>query len=112
MYFLYNNSIEVKITLTTVATITRRFILFSVIFSILAVIGFISYRIWHTNYLRSLPPVEEKPDTKFGVLPDPDFPLPKVSSSNFSYSIDTQTGNLPEFGGDIAKIQRVYFMPK
>ena len=56
--------------------------------------------------------MEEKPDTKFGVLPDPDFPLPKVSSSNFSYSIDTQTGNLPEFGGDIAKIQRVYFMPK
>lgn len=95
-------------TLTSVATLTRRTIAFSIIFAILATLAFIGYRIWYANYLAHLPPVEEKPDNRFGTLPIPEFPQTKVSSSNFSYSLDTVTGNLPTF----PKIIKVYFMPK
>lgn len=80
----------------------------------LATSSFFGYRIWHAYYIAHLPPVEEKPDTKFGILPYPDFPNLSVSSSNFSYSLDTSTGNLPKLGVDpgFDKIMKVYFIPK
>ncbi len=95
-------------TLTAVARITRWTLFFIIIFSILSLGGFAAYRIWYNNYLTSLPLVEEKPDTKFGILPYPDFKKSDVSSSNFSYSLDTVTGGLPAF----EKIIKVYFIPK
>src|SRR5207249_3769237 len=66
------------------------------------------YKIWYANYLASLPKQEEKPDTKFGVLPPPNFPPTTVTSSNYSYSIDTTTGGFPKFD----KIIKVFFLPK
>lgn len=80
----------------------------------MGVISFIGYRIWYAYYLASLPPVEEKPDTRFGLLPDPDFPKVSVSSSNFSYNLDTQSGSLPQAGVDpgFEKIIKVYFVTK
>lgn len=77
-------------------------------------ISFIGYKIWNAYYLASLPPVEEKPDTRFGLLPDPDFPKVSVTSSNFSYSLDTQSGSLPQVGVDpgFEKIIKVYFVTK
>lgn len=95
-------------TLTQVALITRRTILTLIISSIVGFSTFIGYQIWRISYLKSLPPPEEKADLKFGLLPTPDFPEPKISSSNFSYSIDTATGGLPEF----SKVIKVYFTPK
>lgn len=95
-------------TLTQVATFTRRTIIISMVLSILGLSSFIGYRIWYTNYLANLPPVVEKPDTKFGVLPSPEFSPGIASGANFSYSIDTTTGNLPKFDPVI----RVYFLPK
>lgn len=95
-------------TLTQTAIIARRSILGFIIFTVLGLTSFIGYKIWHASYIASLPPVEEKPDTKFGILPQPNFPSSKILSSNFSYSLDTTTGGLPQFG----KIVKVYFMPK
>lgn len=95
-------------TLTAVATLTRRLIL---VFGILLVFGLIllfAYRIWYARYLASLPKAEDLADTKFGVLPFPHFPSADVSSSNFSYFLATPTGKLPE----IAKTIKVYFIPK
>lgn len=99
-------------TLTQTATLTRRAILFSVIFLIVGIVGLIGYNIWHAYYLASLPPVEEKPDLKFGLLPPPEFPQGSVSTSNFSYSLDTATGGLPKLGEEegFEKVVKVYFV--
>ena len=68
---------------------------------------------WYAYYLSTLPPVEEKPDIKFGILPTPNFPSSSVSSSNYSYSLDTTTGSLPTLGDNgFEKIIKVYFIIK
>lgn len=101
-------------TLSQTAVITKQVIIISIIALILGIAGFIGYKIWHAYYLANLPPVEEKPDTKFGLLPQPDFPKASVSSSNFSYTLDTSTGSLPRVGIDkgFEKILKVYFVIK
>lgn len=101
-------------TLTQTAIITKQIITLTAIALILGIISFIGYRIWYAHYLSTLPPVEEKPDTKFGVLPLPDFPKTSVSSSNFSYTLDTTTGGLPKIGIDpgFEKLVKVYFVIK
>lgn len=75
---------------------------------VLGIAGFIGYKIWYNWYISTLPPVEEQPDAKFGILPALEFPTRSVSSSNFSYSLDTTTGGLPKF----EKIIKVFFLPK
>lgn len=101
-------------TLTQVAALTRQIIALSTFALILGIISFIGYRIWYAYYLANLPPVEEKADIKFGTLPYPNFPKSDVSSSNFSYSIDTTTGDLPKVGIDtgFGKLTKVYFVTK
>lgn len=78
----------------------------------MGIASFVGYKIWYAYYLAHLPPVEEKPDIKFGLLPQPDFPKSDVSSSNFSYSLDTTTGGLPKIGIDTGfeKLIKVYFV--
>lgn len=99
-------------TLTQTAILVKQLITVSVIACILGIGGFIGYKIWYANYLKSLPPQEEKPDSKFGLLPEPDFPKSDVSSSNFTYSLDTTTGGLPKMGIDpgFERIIKVYFV--
>lgn len=99
-------------TLTQTATIVRQVIIISAVALVLGIAGFIGYRIWHAYYLAHLPPVEEKPDTRFGLLPPINFPKKTVSTSNFSYSLDTTTGGLPKVGvdPDFEKIAKVYFV--
>lgn len=101
-------------TLTQTAILTKQIIVITVLALVLGTLSFIGYRIWYAYYLSTLPPVEEKADTKFGFLPYPDFPSAAVSSSNFSYSLDTQTGGLPKVGQDTGfeKIIKVYFIVK
>lgn len=94
-------------TLTQAAKITRIGILLLTITIVASSTFYIGYKIWYARYLSSLPPVEEKPDPKFGILKTPNLPASSVSSSNFSYSIDTTTGNLPVF----EKIAKVFIMP-
>ena len=99
-------------TLTQTATLTKQIIIATIAALILGIVSFIGYKIWYAYYLSTLPLVEEKPDTKFGLLPLPDFPDSNVSSSNFSYSLDTTTGGLPKVGIDpgFEKIIKVYFV--
>lgn len=101
-------------TLTQIAILTKQTITLTIIAAVVGIISFIGYKIWYAYYLANLPPVEEKPDLKFGALPPLDFPKGLVSSSNFSYSIDTSTGNLPKVGVDsgFEKIIKVYFVTK
>lgn len=101
-------------TLTQTAIITKQIITISIIALILGIASFVGYRVWYAYYLSTIPPVEEKPDLKFGNLPPIDFPKTSVSSTNFSYSIDTTTGNLPKVGIDpgFEKFIKVYFVIK
>lgn len=95
-------------TLTQTATFARRFILGFIIFSVLGITSYVGYQIWYANYLSKLPPPEEKPDTKFGILPTPELPQSKAPVGILTYTLDTATGSLPDFG----KFIKVYFMPK
>lgn len=99
-------------TLTQTAILVKQFIAISAIALFAGIAAFIGYRIWYANYLANLPPVEEKPDTKFGPLPELVFPKSNVSSSNFTYSLDTTTGGLPRIGKDpgFEKLIKVYFI--
>lgn len=99
-------------TLSQTAIITKQIITFSIIFLVLGIVSFIGYKIWYAYYLAHLPVKEPIPDTKFGVLPQPDFPQSFVSSSNYTYTIDTTTGNLPKLGADegFDKLTKVYFI--
>lgn len=101
-------------TLTQTAILTKQIIAISIIAITVGIISFVSYKIWYAYYLSTLPPVEEKPDTKFSILPPPQFPKVSVSSSNFSYTLDTTTGGLPKIGQDsgFEKIIKVYFVIK
>lgn len=95
-------------TLTQTAKFTKTTILVFIILSILGTASFIGYKIWYANYLASLPKVAEKPDNSFGALPPPSLPQSLVPSRSFTYSLDTNTGGLPDFG----KIVKVYYSPK
>lgn len=101
-------------TLTQTAILTKQVITISILAAFLGTVSFIGYKIWYQYYLEHLPPKVEIPDTKFGLLPPPDFPKVAVSSSNFSYSIDTTTGGLPIVGVDkgFEKLIKVYFVIK
>lgn len=95
-------------TLTQAANLTRRGIITAIVLTILGVLGATGYKIWHQRQLASLPPALEKPEMKFGTLPKPLFPPSFVSSSNYSYSLDTVTGGLPQ----TPKLLKVYFIPQ
>lgn len=101
-------------TLTQAAILTKQFILLFIIITTVGILAFFGYQFWHAYYLSHLPPVEEKADTKFGILPSPIFPVSNVSSTNFTYSLDTSTGSLPKNGQDpnFPKIIKVYFVTK
>ena len=101
-------------TLSQTTNLTKKIITLSLIVLFFSIAGFIGYKLWHAYYIAHLPPVEEKPDTKFGLLPIPEFPSSAVSSSNYSYTLDTSTGNLPKIGTDpgFEKLIKVYFITK
>ncbi|MDO8638988.1 MAG: hypothetical protein Q7R43_05405 [Candidatus Daviesbacteria bacterium] len=95
-------------TLTQTAIITRRGIIIIIILMILTISGAVGYNIWYQYQLSTIPKFEEKPEMKFGILPKINFPPSKVTSSNYSYSLDTTTGSLPQ----TPKFLKVYFIPK
>ncbi len=83
-------------TLTETAKFTKRFLFFFVIFLIVLAIVW-GGSLYSKRYLYSkIPIITEKPDLKFALLPRLKIPNPNVTSSNFSYSLDTPTGALPE----------------
>ena len=96
-------------TLTQAAQLTKRSLLSLIILSILGISGLIGYQIWYQNYLKSLPPEEPYAEERFGQLPKLNILAKVVSTSNYTYSLDTTTGGLPS---DLPKVLRVYFIPQ
>lgn len=99
-------------TLTQTAILVKQIITISIIALVLGLISFIGYKVWYAYYLARLPSVAVKPDNKFGLLPALNFLKSTVSTSNFSYSLDTVTGGLPKVGVDqgFESIIKVYFV--
>lgn len=96
-------------TLTQAVVLTKKGFLGLLILIALGVASYTGYKIWYQYYyLPNLPPVIERPEMKFGTLPAVTFPPPTVTSSNYSYSLDTTTGSLPQF----PTILKVYFIPQ
>lgn len=97
-------------TLTQTAVWTKRVLLSIAILSVIGLSTWLSLRFYYVHYfLPQKRAEEEKPQVKFGILPKPLFPTSTLSSSNYSYSIDTDTGALPT---DLPKTLKVYFNPQ
>lgn len=95
-------------TLAQTAVFTKRAIVVFFLLIFLGISSFVGFKFYSAYKLANTPPVEIKPDLKFGQLPPIDLPTSSNSGSNFSYSIDTTTGNLPTFD----KLIKVYYIPK
>lgn len=95
-------------TLTTAAGFTKKFIFISIITIVIGAAAYVAYSIWYQSYLSHLPPVEEKPDLKFGLLPAINFPATSSAIIKHTYSLDTVTGGFP----DLPKLIKVYFIPQ
>lgn len=95
-------------TLTEASALTKKGL---IVTAITIFIALTSWGAWHYYYnyiyLPGLPPVVEKPTLAFGPLPKLKFPDPTVASSNFSYSLDTETGALPEKLPELFKVYSV-----
>jgi len=96
------------VTLTQTAVITKRAIIIIVVSFFLLVFGKIGWEIYYRYTLSQLPPPTQSAEQKFGSIPAIIFPTSKSNSANFSYSVDTTTGELPNF----PKLIKVYFIPQ
>src|SRR5258708_2433232 len=105
---MYN--LTTPMTLTETAQLTKRVLLISLVLLVIAISGWISYQVWYYKYyLPNKPAVEVLPEVKFGILPRPVLPKSEISSSNYSYSLDTETGDVPT---TLPKIAKVFFVPQ
>ncbi len=95
-------------TLTQAATLTRRGIIVLGLLMFLSLFSKVGLDYYHQYQLSQIPIPEPTAEVKFGVLPNLIFPNSKVSSSNYSYSIDTTTGELPQ----VPIFMKVYFIPQ
>lgn len=95
-------------TLTKAAVYTKRGMIGFIALIILIILVSSSLRMWNDYQIAHRPKVEEKPEMKFGALPKIAFPNSNISSSNYSYTMDTVTGGLPE----TPKLAKIYFIPQ
>lgn len=94
-------------TLTQTAQLTKQLLIVSVVLIFLGLITWISI----TIYINTRPPVTPPPtppNLKYGILPSPLFPTTSFSNTNYTYALDTDTGNLPTGIPDQIK---VFFVP-
>ena len=97
-------------TLTQTAVLTKRILLSIAILAVIGISAWLSLSFYITHYyLPQKRAEDEKPQVKYGILPKPLFPTSGISSSNYSYSIDTETGALPT---GLPKTLKVYFNPQ
>lgn len=97
-------------TLSQASVFTRKAIIIIFALIILGLILKILFNIGYSIYIHCcVPPKQILPDYKFGTaLSGPTFPQSPASTSDYSYAIDTVTGNLPK---DTPKVMRIYFVP-
>lgn len=95
-------------TLTQAAVWTKKIITGSAIFIAAALFILLIYNLYQQYQISKQPNPSDIPQNSFGALPAINFPTSNISSSNYSYSLDTETGQLPS----APKIMKVYFIPR
>lgn len=84
-------------TLTEASAATKKGLIITALTIFVLLAGWGAWHFYYNYiYLPGLPPVVEQPTLVFGPLPKIAFPETSISSSNFSYALDTETGGLPE----------------
>lgn len=97
-------------TLTEASRFTKKAALAFAAFLVAAIAFWTSYRYWYTNYyIPRIEAAKNKPDVRFGALPSLNLPKSQVSSSTLTYSIDTETGNLPN---DLQTTAKIFYIPQ
>lgn len=97
-------------TLTEAAVATKKGAVWFSIFILACLIVFIIYQIIYNDIVLPHQKQQEAlPTTKFGVLPQPALPHSLQSASSYSYTIDTETGDLP---AQYPSTMNVYFVPQ
>ncbi len=97
------------LTLTQTADLTKKVFIFGVIFLVVIIFSWVGFQYYKTSQVVPTQVEEEKADTKFNLLPKPNFNISLVPSSKYTYELLTTTGKLPE---DLPKIFKVYFISK
>ena len=94
-------------TLTETAQLTKK------AFIIIAITLVVLFSLWGgIAYYLATRPVEvyvELPTKNFGLLPKPALPKTKLTASSVSFTLDTETGDLPT---ELPELMKVYFIPK
>lgn len=96
-------------TLTQAAVFTKKFLLGLGIFLFLFILVWGGYSYYKAYIYKPPAAPEPQPDFKFGKLPFINLEPNPISSDNYTYSIDTETGNLPS---DFPKLIKVYLIPQ
>lgn len=93
--------------LTQVAALTKRSLAGGVILMFVIVCSWIGYMYYKSIQPKPVKPLDA-PEVKFGVLPKLDLPEASASANNYTFSLDTETGNLPS---DLPYLAKVYISP-
>lgn len=97
-------------TLTEAARTTKSALIALLLTSVIVFFGWGGFSYWYNNiYLPGQPKEIIKPTADFGQIPPPVLPNTLVSSSNYTYVLETETGNLPT---EFPEVMPVYFIPQ
>lgn len=97
------------LTLTQTADLTKKAFIFGVIFLVLIIFSWVGFQYYKASQVVPTTVEEDKADTKFNLLPKPNFNISLVPSSKYTFELLTTTGKLP---ADLPKIFKVYFISK
>lgn len=95
------------VTLIQAAVLTKRAIIILAGLVFLSLALPIGLNIYYRYSASKLPPPQEKPEMKFGNLPQLSFDQATPTAYNFNFSLDTVTGGLPQ----TPKLMKVYYLP-
>lgn len=97
------------LTLTQTADLTKKAFIFGVVSLVLIIFGWVGFTLYKNSQIKPPSILEEKPDTRFNLLPKLKFKKSVAPSSNYTYELITETGKLPE---NFPKLMKVYFISK
>jgi hypothetical protein len=93
-------------SLTQASIMARKVIRYGLYFLIFLIIGKFLFDIGSSVYKKIFPAPPPPPTVSFGKLPK--LPFPEQTKSNFSYTLETAEGGLP----NLATQTKVFYMPK
>lgn len=91
-------------TLTDAAMTTKRGVRISIVFGVVFLILWIIYRIVYATIIQPIQVANIKPNLAYGLLDKPVFPITLIPSDTLTYTLNTDTGFLPNINARMAKV--------